>query len=122
MFQVIEKARQIGVILLERLEDYIELVRLDVEIQRHHFVQRALSFAITGICALIAFVFVGFAVIVSFWETDYRILVAWLVVAFYAVLAVVAFIMARSHVRRDSALSAASRELQQDIRLIKELL
>lgn len=122
MFHILEQAKQIGFILLERVEDYIELVRLDVEIQRHHLVQRVLSFAVTGICSLIAFVFFGFAIIVSFWETDHRILVAWIVVAFYIGLAAIAFARARKHIRRESALSSVSRELQQDIKLIKELL
>jgi len=122
VFDAIEKARQIGVIVLERVEDYLELLRLDVEIQRRHFVRRVLSFAITGICFLIAFVFLGFAVIVSFWETDYRILVTWIVVAFYAVLAIIAYIRAKRHVRREAALSTISHELQEDIKLIKDLL
>lgn len=122
MLHVLEQAKQIGFILLERVEDYIELVRLDVEIQRHHIVQRVLSYAITGLCSLIAFVFLGFAVIVSFWETDYRILVAWLVVAFYVLLAVIAFARARRHVRPEPAFSSVSREVQQDIQLLKEIL
>jgi len=122
VFDAIEKARQIGVIVLERAEDYLELLRLDVEIQRRHFVQRVLSFAITGVCFLIAFVFLGLAVIVSFWETDYRILVTWIVVAFYIVLAIIAYIRAKRHVRREAALSTISHELQEDIKLIKDLL
>lgn len=122
MFYIIERARQVGAILLERLEDYIELVRLDVEIQRHHLVQRILAFAVMGICSLIAFVFFGFAVIVSFWETDYRVHAAWAVMAFYFVLAIVAFVIARRHIRRQSTLSSVSLELQQDIKMIRELL
>ena len=122
MFDAIGKAKQVGVIVLERMEDYLELLRLDVEIQRHNFIQRAISFAITGICSLIAFVFLGFAIIISCWETEYRVLVAWIVVFFYAALAAVAFARAKMHARRESALSALNQELQQDIKLIKDLL
>jgi uncharacterized membrane protein YqjE len=122
VFDAIEKAKQVGVIVLERMEDYLELIRLDVEIQRHNFIQRILSYAITGICFLIAFVFFGFAIVVSFWETPYRILVAWIVVAFYAALAALALARAKKRGRRESALSSLSHELQEDIKLIKDLL
>jgi len=122
VFEAIEKAKQVGVILLERVEDYLELLRLDVEIQRHNFIQRAISFAITGVCSLIAFVFLGFAIIISFWESDYRVLVAWIVVFFYAALAAIALARAKKLARRESALSSLNQELQQDIKLIKDLL
>lgn len=122
MFEAIEKTKRVGVILLERIEDYLELFHLDLQIQQLSFIQKAISFAITGVCSFIAFVFFGFAIVVSFWETPYRILAAWCVVALYLAMAAIAFFWARKHAHRASAVSTLSHELQQDIKLIKDLL
>jgi len=122
VFEAIEKTKRAGVILLERIEDYLELFHLDLQIQQHSFIKKAISFAIVGVCSFIAFVFLGFAIVVSFWDTPYRIPVAWCVFVLYIAMAVIAFLLAKKHAHRESAVSTLSHELQQDIKLIKELL
>ena len=51
MFETIEKARHLGVIALERIGDYLELLRISGEIQGRHLKKRLLRFVMVALLA-----------------------------------------------------------------------
>jgi len=122
MFDTIRKSRQIGNLVVDRAGDYLELMRIELEIQRHELLKRAAAFAIMGLAVLLSAIFVGFAVITSFWDTPYREMSAWFVAALFVVTGVIAYFAFSGSARMESAIAEVSRELQQDIKLAREMM
>ena len=108
--------------MVERASDYLSLVTLEAKIRGALLVKQAIGYAIAAVFGLLALVFLCIAIIVSFWETDYRILVAWLVFFGLAAGAGAGIFIARKHVSTGSTFASAREELQRDIDLIKESL
>jgi len=65
-------------------------------------------------------IFLGFAIIVSFWDTEYRTLAAWLVVALYAAVAGISAAVSLKHKPSGSALTTLRNELRRDVDLVRE--
>lgn len=122
MFETINIAKQLGVLGLKRIGDYLELVRIEIEIQVRDVSERLFSFAVMIFFVLLAFFFLGLAVIITYWDTKYRIMVAWLIFASYALAAGVSYLLGRKRKPVDSALKIMRDELQKDIQLLKDLL
>lgn len=120
MFETIRKSKEISVIAKDRLGDYFELLRIEMKLQGRELGIMALGGAVGAMFALIAVIFIGFAIIVTFWDTQYRALAAWLVVALYAVIAGVSFAVALKHKPSASALETLRNELRRDVDLVKE--
>jgi uncharacterized membrane protein YqjE len=120
MFETIRKSKEISVIAKDRLGDYFELLRIEMKLQGRELGIMALGGAVGAMFALITIIFVGLAIIVSFWDTQYRALAAWLVVALYAVIAGVSFAVALKHKPSGSALATLRNELRRDVDLVKE--
>lgn len=125
MFETINKAKQLGVLGLKRIGDYLELLRIEVEIQVRNVSERLFSFAVMILFILfilLAFFFLGLAVIITYWDTKHRIMAAWLVFASCALAAVVSYLLGRRRRPVDSALQIMREELQKDMQLLKDLL
>jgi uncharacterized membrane protein YqjE len=120
MFETIRKSKEISVIAKDRLGDYFELLRIEMKLQGRELGILALGSVVGAVFALIAVVFLGFAIIVSFWDTEYRVLAAWLVVALYAVIAGVSISVGLKHKPSGSALATLRNELRRDVDLVKE--
>ena len=120
MFETIRKSKEISVIAKDRLGDYFELLRIEMKLQGRELGIMALGGAVGAMFALITIIFVGLAIIVSFWDTQYRALAAWLVVALYAVIAGISFAVALKHKPSGSALATLRNELRRDVDLVKE--
>ena len=91
MFETIQKARQLGVIALERIDDYLELLRILAEIQGRNLERRIIGFAVIALFAFLSLIFLGLAIIVTCWDTSYRVTAAWGVVVIYALIAFAAY-------------------------------
>lgn len=120
MFETIRKSKEISVIAKDRLGDYFELLRIEMKLQGRELGILALGSVVGAMFALIAVVFLGFAIIVSFWETEYRVLAAWLVVALYAAIAGISISVGLKHKPSGSALATLRNELRRDVDLVKE--
>lgn len=120
MFETIRKSKEISVIAKDRLGDYFELLRIEMKLQGRELGILALGSVVGAMFALIAVVFLGFAIIVSFWETEYRVLAAWLVMLLYAVIAGISFAIGLKHKPSGSALTTLRNELRRDVDLVKE--
>lgn len=121
MFESIEKARQLGVIALERIGEYLELLRISAEIQGQDLKKRIIGFVMVALFAVLSLIFVGLAVIVTCWDTPYRVSAAWGVAAFYALIALGAYLSGQNQPRPVSALDTLRDEVQEDIKLMKDV-
>jgi len=121
MFESIEKARQLGVIALERIGEYLELLRISAEIQGQDLKKRIFGFVMVALFAVLSLIFVGLAVIVTCWDTPYRVTAAWGVEALYALIALGAYLSGQNQPRPVSALDTLRDEVQQDIKLMKDV-
>jgi len=122
VFDAIVKAKQLGTMVVERAGDYLELVRIELEIQLHDVKARMVSLIVTVLSAVLALIFLCLAVVVTYWDTQYRVMAAWGIVAFYALLAGIGYLTNRSHAHPESAFKTLHHELQEDIKLTKEIL
>jgi uncharacterized membrane protein YqjE len=120
VFETLHKSKQISVIAMDRIGDYIELLRIEMKLQGRELGVLMLGYAVGAIFGLLAAIFIGFAIIVSFWDTPYRTGAAWFVVFLYAVVAAVSILVARKHIPSRSAFSTLRNELKRDVELVKE--
>lgn len=121
MFETIRKARHLGVIALERVDDYLELLRISAQIQGQNLKSRIISSVIVALFAVLTLIFLGLAVIITCWDTPYRVMAAWGMVAFYALVAFVAYLSSQNRAEPASAFNTLRDELQQDIKLMKDV-
>ncbi len=121
MFETIRKARQLGVIALERIDEYVELLRISVEIQGRNMKQRIVGFAVIALFAFLSLIFLGVAMIVTCWDTPYRVTSAWGVVVIYALIAFAAYRASQDKTSPASTFDTLRDELRQDIKLMKEV-
>ncbi|MDN5751838.1 MAG: phage holin family protein [Nitrosospira sp.] len=121
MFETIEKAKRLGGIALERVDEYLELLRILAEIQGRDLKQRVIGFAVVALFAFLSLIFLGLAVIVTCWDTSYRAIAAWGVAVIYALIAFAAYRAIRDKARPVSAFDTLRGELRQDIELMKDV-
>jgi uncharacterized membrane protein YqjE len=122
VFETLHKSKQISVIALDRLGDYIELLRIELKLQGRELALQILGYVIAALFGVLTTVFIGIAIIVSFWDTDYQAIAAWAVVALYLAAAGAGIYLSRKHVYKGSAFSTLRNELKQDVNLVKESL
>lgn len=120
MFSTIQKSKQVSLIALERVSDYLELMRVEMKIREQAFGMRLAGYTIAVLFALLATIFLGLAIIVSFWDSDYRALAAWFVVALYAGIAAVSARYCMKLFQPQSMVSTIRSQLRRDIQTIKE--
>lgn len=121
MFATLEKAKQLGAIALERLGDYVELFKVSAEIQGQNLIKRVIGAVVAGLFAVLSLIFLGAAVIVTFWDTPYRVMSAWGVAGFYAVIAFIIYLSMPGRSDSVSALDTLRNELQQDVKFMKDV-
>jgi uncharacterized membrane protein YqjE len=118
----LQKSKQLSLIALERVSDYLDLLRVEVKIREHELVMRMAGYAVATLFGLLAIIFFGLAIIVSFWDSQYRALAAWFVVVLYAGIAGISLYMCMKHFVSQSIASTLRTELRRDIDTIKESL
>lgn len=120
MFEKIKKAKQLGIIARHRIGDYMELVPILMKIQWHYFSAQIISYVALFLLALLSLIFLGVAIIVSCWETPYRVASAWVVVALYAFSAGGVFLVSQNRTRPISPFETLRTELEKDAQLVKD--
>lgn len=121
MFETIKKAKQLGVLILERTGDYLELFKISVEIQGQNLKRRLIGYVVVTMLFVLSLIFAGLAVIVTFWDTPYRVVSAWGVAAFYALTTFIVYFATPRKADSASAFDTVREELQQDIKLMKDI-
>jgi uncharacterized membrane protein YqjE len=120
VFETLEKAKQIAILTLGRLDDYVQLLRIEVKMQGKNLAIQLAGYLVAVFFAMLVIMFLGLAIIVSFWETDYRLIAAWGVVGLYTVLAGIGLLIASLHRYKGSAIGVISEELKRDVEMVKE--
>jgi len=121
VFEAIRKSRQISSIALDRLGDYIELLRIEMKLQGRELGVMLLGTAVGAVFGLLATIFIGVAIILTWWDSPYRALAAWGVVVLYAVVAAFGLLLASKH-RPGSALGTLRDEIRRDAAVVRESL
>src|SRR5690606_36592157 len=92
-----------------------ELARPEWNVELRRLVQAATGLAILALGGLLVLIFLGLALVVTRWDTDHRVLVAWLVVGGYAALGLIGLFMWRfAEMRKDRRFAALRAELAAD--------
>lgn len=104
-------------------EDRIELARLEWADQKHRVAQMVALAIVLGALAVVALLLLALAVLVQFWDTPHRTLVAWLLAGGSVVACGVVVACLMSTVRQaGNAFALTRRELANDWQVIKEQL
>lgn len=119
MFAALQKSRQLYLITLDRIGDYMDLLRVEMKLREQQLAVRIAGFTVAILFSLLATIFLGLAIIVTFWDSDYRALAAWGVVVLYAAIAGVCFNICLKHFRSPPLASTLRGELQRDMDVIK---
>jgi hypothetical protein len=98
MFQRVRRVRSVVNFVRDRVPHYGPLVSDDLHHFRDELVKATVGAGVSAVAALIFVCFLSLAVIVTAWDSNHRLLVAWLVCGVWAVLAVVGLSYARSAV------------------------
>ena len=99
----------------EALASRCELARLEWKVERARLMQLAIGLGILALGGLLALAFVSLAIIVTWWDTEHRVLVAWLVCAGHALIALVGLFMLRyAQMRKDRRFAGLRAELAAD--------
>lgn len=122
MLEVLKKSRQLAVIALDRIGDYFALLRIEMKLQGREIGVQAAGYVAAAVFALFTLLFIGIAIIISFWDSDFRALAAWVVVALYAGGAAGGMALARRHAGREAPLLALREEMRRDIALVRDSL
>lgn len=120
MFSAIRKSKKVSLIALERVSDYLDLLRVEIKIREHEIGLKLLGYTVAVLFGLLATIFLGIAIIVSFWDTAYRPLAAWFVVALYAGIAAMCVRFCMKQFQPQSIATSLRSELRRDIETIKE--
>ncbi len=122
MLEALQKSRQLSVMALDRLTDYLGLLHIEMKLLSRELGVQLISYLAVALFVLFALLFIGIALIVSLWDSEYRGVAAWVVVALYMSLAGGALAIARRAVTRTGVLATLREELRRDADLIRESL
>jgi uncharacterized membrane protein YqjE len=122
VLETLRKAKKLSAIALERLGDYVALARIELKMQSREIGTQLVGYLGAAVCALFALLFLGVAIVVSFWDSPYRTLAAWAVVALYLAGAATGILLARRHSGAGSGLGTLRDEFQRDVALLRESL
>ena len=96
--QRVRRVRSVLHFVRERVPHYGPLVTDDLHHFRDELVKATVGAGVSAVAGLIFACFVSLAVIVTAWDSDHRVLVAWLVCLAWAVLAAIGLSYARKAV------------------------
>jgi uncharacterized membrane protein YqjE len=122
MFSALHKSKQLYLITLDRVGDYLDLVRVEAKIKGQHLAIQVAGAVLAALFTLLATIFLGLAIIVTFWDSPHRTLAAWFVVLLYAGIAGVGISLFLKHLRSPPLSTMLRSELRRDIDVIKESL
>ena len=102
------------------MTDYLDLLKVEMKIREVQLGLRMAGFAVAFLFGLLATIFLGLAIIISFWDTSLRVLAAWLVVLLYGGVAAASVFYCIQRLRSPPLSATLRHELQRDINVIKE--
>ena len=119
MLEAIRESRQISAMVLDRIGDYLILARIELTIQSREIFLQIAAYVAAMLCSIFTIFFLGLAIIISFWETGYRIVAAWSVVMLCILACAGGLAIARRHSGKPG-LRSLREELKRDAELLRE--
>ena len=120
MIHVLRKSRQIVLIAIDRLSDYFALIGIEARLQGHSIVLHLLGYLVAATFAVFTLLFLGFALLISFWDSEWRLLAAWMVVALYGCAAVAGITIAKHYAGHGAGLRSLREEIRRDAAMLRE--
>ena len=111
--------KRVGQFAGVRLGNYIELGMLDLALYKAALIKTVVAYVAMAFCGVFALAFLSVAVLVSFWTTDHRIVAAWCVFGVWALLALIALMVAKKGAPDDVPTSTVAEQIRLDIATIK---
>jgi hypothetical protein len=122
MLEALQKSKQLSLIGMERLGDYLALLRIEMKLQGRELGVQLAGYLLAALSFFFVLLFTGIAIIVNFWDSDYRRIAAWVVVALYLVMAAASIALLRQRTGRVSGMTTLREEIRRDVALIRESL
>ena len=122
MLEALQKSKQLSFIVMERLGDYLALLRIEMKLQGHELSVQLAGYLLAALSFFFVLLFTGIAIIVNFWGSDYRRIAAWVVVTLYLVIAAASIVLVRRRTGRISGITTLREEIRRDVALIRESL
>lgn len=122
MLKALQKSKQLSVIAIDRLGDYLALLQIEMKLQGRELGAQLAGYMLAAMCAFFMLLFTGIAIVMTFWDSDYRHIAAWLVVGLYAAAAGAGISLARQHAGRSEGMMTFRDEIKRDVALVRESL
>ena len=122
MLEALQKSKQLSFIAMERLGDYLALLRIEMKLQGRELGMQLAGYLLAALSFFFALLFAGIAMIGNFWDSDYRSLAAWIVVVLYLVMAAAGIALVRRHAGRATGMTTLREEIRRDVALVRESL
>jgi uncharacterized membrane protein YqjE len=122
MLKALQKSKQLSVIAVERLGDYLALLQIEMKLQGREMSAQLAGYLLAIMCIFFVLLFTGVAIMVSFWDSGYRSIVAWFVVVLYVITAGAGISLVRKHAGRGIGLMTLREEIKRDAALLRESL
>ena len=122
MLSSLYRSKQISVMVIDRLSDYLSLARIELQLQGREIFMQALLYSAAALFLFFILLFFGVAIVTSFWDTPHRILAAWSAVLLYTLGAVISINIAKRHALKITGLHALSQEMKQDAAIVRQAL
>ncbi|MBO9356258.1 phage holin family protein [Bordetella petrii] len=110
----LRRLRHIAEFVAERSGDYLELAGIELSLYRSALVTTVLGCVALLFCALGTLAFVSVATVVSFWDTEHRRLVAWLVAGAWLLITLIALYIANRNAPKASPFAELSHQVRLD--------
>jgi uncharacterized membrane protein YqjE len=122
MLKALQKSKQLSVIAIDRLGDYLALLQIEMKLQGRELGAQLAGYMLAAMCAFFMLLFTGIAIVMTFWDSDYRHIAAWLVVGLYAAAAGAGISLARQHAGCSEGMMTLRDEIKRDVALVRESL
>ena len=102
-----------------RLGNYVELSLLEIALYKTAIVRSIVAFVVMAVRGLFALAFLSAAALVTTWGTDYRVQAAWWIFGVSCVLAITAFIIAKSSGPNNAPVPTLGEQTKKDFAAIR---
>lgn len=119
MLSQIARAKVVAAFAAGRVSDYAELLKLELAEYRRNVVLGMVGWIALVICGLACAAFISVAIIVTYWDSPYRVQAAWGIAALWGVLALASWGLARAANRDRPVFTTLTEELSLDLAAIR---
>jgi len=110
----LRRIRHLVTFVIDRSGDYVDLIGLELSLYRSALVTTLISGVALLFCALGTLAFISVATLVSFWDTEHRIITAWAVAGAWLLITLISLAIAARNVPKLSPFSELSRQVRLD--------